>query len=107
MVRNTTSGCRDPGCGIRRFPGHLRPECAPGARAVSAPAVTGADVRRAWHHDVVTVPTDSAAMVGRDDDLAELRRAFRRASDGVPSAVLIEGEAGIGKTRLLREIQAE
>lgn len=46
-------------------------------------------------------------MVGRDDDLAELRRAFRRASDGVPSAVLIEGEAGIGKTRLLREIQAE
>lgn len=74
---------------------------------MNALAVTGADVRGAWHHEVVTVPTDSAVMVGRDDDLAELRRAFVRASNGVPSAVLIEGEAGIGKTRLLREIQAE
>lgn len=46
-------------------------------------------------------------MVGRDDDLAELRRAFDRAAGGEPSAVLIEGEAGIGKTRLLREFQAE
>ena len=46
-------------------------------------------------------------MVGRDGDLAELRRAFDRADGGEPSAVLIEGEAGIGKTRLLREFQAE
>ncbi|MDQ0643902.1 ATP-binding protein [Microbacterium murale] len=51
----------------------------------------------------MTVPTDSTAMVGRDADLAELRRAFDRAAGGEPSAVLIEGEAGIGKTRLLRE----
>lgn len=46
-------------------------------------------------------------MVGRDHDLGQLRRAFDRASAGVPSAVLIEGEAGIGKTRLLREIQSD
>ena len=46
-------------------------------------------------------------MVGRDADLAGLRRAFDRASGGEPSAVLIEGEAGIGKSRLLREFQAE
>lgn len=46
-------------------------------------------------------------MVGRDHDLDELRRAFDRAADGLPSAVLIEGEAGIGKSRLLREICAE
>lgn len=45
-------------------------------------------------------------MVGRDGDLAELRRAFDRAFGSEPSAVLIEGEAGIGKTRLLREFQA-
>jgi len=68
-----------------------------------ATAIAAPDVRRAWHHDVVTVPTDSTAMVGRDADLDELRRAFERASGGEPSAVLIEGEAGIGKTRLLRE----
>jgi len=46
-------------------------------------------------------------MVGRDADLAELRRAFERASGGVPSAMLIEGEAGIGKSRLLGEFQGE
>ncbi len=46
-------------------------------------------------------------MVGRDADLAELRRVFERACEGMPSAALIEGEAGIGKTRLLREIQTE
>ncbi|WP_147040788.1 helix-turn-helix transcriptional regulator [Microbacterium aerolatum] len=55
----------------------------------------------------MTVPTISADMVGRDADLAGLRRAFDRASGGEPSAVLIEGEAGIGKSRLLREFQAE
>ncbi|WP_194421317.1 helix-turn-helix transcriptional regulator [Microbacterium abyssi] len=55
----------------------------------------------------MTVPTISTDMVGRDDDLAELRRAFDRAAGGEPSAVLIEGEAGIGKSRLLREFQGE
>lgn len=69
--------------------------------------IVGADVGAAWHHEVVTVPTDSTVMVGRDADLAELRRAFDRAVGGEPSAVLIEGEAGIGKTRLLREFLAE
>jgi predicted ATPase len=56
---------------------------------------------------VVTVPTISTAMVGRDADLAELRHAFDRAAGGEPSAVLVEGEAGIGKTRLVREFQGE
>ncbi len=70
-------------------------------------ASVGPDVRGAWHHEVVTVPTNSSMMVGRDEDLAVLRRAFDRASGAEPSAVLIEGEAGIGKTRLLREFRAE
>lgn len=69
--------------------------------------ITGPDVGAAWHHEVVTVPTDSTAMVGRDADLDELRRAFDRAAGGEPSAVLVEGEAGIGKTRLLREFLTE
>lgn len=69
--------------------------------------ITDPDVGHAWHHEMVTVPTNSAAMVGRDADLAELRHAFDRAAGGEPSAVLIEGEAGIGKTRLLREFHGE
>lgn len=66
-------------------------------------AIAGPDVGGAWHHEVVTIPADGTTMVGRDGDLAGLRRAFDRAAGGEPSAVLIEGEAGIGKTRLLRE----
>lgn len=53
----------------------------------------------------MTVPTISTSLVGRDADLAELVRAFDRSVGGEPSAVLVEGEAGIGKTRLLREFQ--
>ncbi|WP_404437062.1 AAA family ATPase [Microbacterium aerolatum] len=55
----------------------------------------------------MTVPTMNTAMVGRDEDLAELRRVFDRAAGGETSAVLIEGEAGIGKTRLLREFHGQ
>lgn len=79
----------------------------PLALSALAAGIIGPDVPGAWHHEMVTVPTDSTTMVGRDADLAELRRAFDRASGGQPSAVLIEGEAGIGKTRLLREFQGE
>lgn len=45
-------------------------------------------------------------MVGREDDLTELERAFERAVAGEAAAVLVEGEAGIGKSRLLRELES-
>ncbi|MCI1019794.1 AAA family ATPase [Microbacterium sp. C5A9] len=49
----------------------------------------------------------SAAMVGREAELAVVRGLFERAVDGTPAAVLVEGEAGIGKSRLLREFGDE
>ncbi len=51
-------------------------------------------------------PSSAARMVGRDDELARLQAAFARASAGEPSAVVVAGEAGIGKSRLLREFAA-
>lgn len=75
--------------------------------ASTATGITVHGVEDAWHHDVVTVPTDSAAMVGRDDDLAVLRAALERACAGEPGTVLVCGEAGIGKSRLIGEFQAE
>ncbi|GAA3758462.1 LuxR family transcriptional regulator [Microbacterium kribbense] len=51
-------------------------------------------------------PTSAVRMVGRDDELARLDAAFERASAGEPSAVVVAGEAGIGKSRLLREFAA-
>lgn len=39
-------------------------------------------------------------FVGRDAEMAELWRRYRAAKQGEPGAVVIYGEAGIGKTRL-------
>src|SRR5205823_13191327 len=43
------------------------------------------------------------AMVGRAGQLAELESALGRVRDGTPTTVLVGGEAGIGKTRLVSE----
>ena len=40
-------------------------------------------------------------VVGRTNDLAELRAAFERARAGAPQIVFVSGEAGIGKTTLI------
>ena len=43
-------------------------------------------------------------MVGRDDVLAVLETALERAADGNPRLALVAGDAGVGKTRLAREL---
>jgi class 3 adenylate cyclase/tetratricopeptide (TPR) repeat protein len=47
---------------------------------------------------------DRTGFVGRAEELARLRRSMRTAADGRARAVLITGEAGAGKTRLLEEL---
>ncbi|HEY6743043.1 MAG TPA: AAA family ATPase [Lapillicoccus sp.] len=47
-----------------------------------------------------------AALVGRDETLGVLRAAVRRASGGQPSVLLVTGETGVGKTRMVRELVA-
>jgi DNA-binding CsgD family transcriptional regulator len=46
-------------------------------------------------------------MIGRGRELRHLRDVLRETLDGIPRAVVVAGEAGIGKTRLLTEFQAE
>ncbi|WP_405582907.1 helix-turn-helix transcriptional regulator [Streptomyces sp. NBC_01190] len=48
----------------------------------------------------------SPAFVGRSADLAVLRAALDRSAAGEPQKVLVSGEAGVGKTRLLEEFVA-
>jgi DNA-binding SARP family transcriptional activator len=49
----------------------------------------------------------SAPLVGRETQLRRLTAAMSHAQVGHGSAVLISGEAGIGKTRLVEELAAE
>jgi DNA-binding CsgD family transcriptional regulator len=48
----------------------------------------------------------SPVFIGRQDELATLGGVLERAREGEPAFVLIGGEAGVGKTRLARELTA-
>ncbi len=50
----------------------------------------------------IRIPRETA-LYGRDDDLAKLQSLYEKARDGDGQVLLIEGEAGIGKTRLVDE----
>jgi len=66
---------------------------APGRR----PPVTEAPLRR------LRVRRE-AALRGRDPDLASLHGLYREAAEGNGRVMLVHGEAGIGKTRLVDEL---
>ncbi|HET6585526.1 MAG TPA: AAA family ATPase [Nannocystaceae bacterium] len=53
------------------------------------------DVARGW--------LQSAALVGRDDELAQIRVEIESATRGSGGALALEGPSGLGKSRLLRE----
>jgi len=48
----------------------------------------------------------SPVLVGRDAEVAALRESWAQVRGGAPATVLIGGEAGIGKTRLVRQFAA-
>jgi DNA-binding CsgD family transcriptional regulator/tetratricopeptide (TPR) repeat protein len=48
----------------------------------------------------------SPTLVGRLEELQALEAAEGRAADGEPAVVLVGGEAGVGKTRLVAELTA-
>jgi DNA-binding SARP family transcriptional activator len=55
---------------------------------------------------VLTVPSDSP-LIGRDHETARLRAAFAEAVNGQGRVVVIVGEAGVGKTRMVAELAVE
>ncbi len=54
---------------------------------------------------VVSGRLTSRHFVGRRTELAELELAFRDAADGHPGLVLLGGDSGVGKTRLVLELE--
>ncbi len=69
-------------------------------RPVRLYRVTGANVSRRKPVGELT------PFVGREDEVALLTRRFERARDGEGQLVLVMGEPGIGKSRLLEEFRA-
>ncbi|UGQ14180.1 AAA family ATPase [Yinghuangia sp. ASG 101] len=55
----------------------------------------------------MSTPAASPVFVGRLPELSRLADALRDADAGTPAVVLIGGEAGVGKTRLLQEFFAQ
>jgi DNA-binding SARP family transcriptional activator len=53
------------------------------------------------------LPSFPPALAGRDAEIRLLREAWARAAAGDPSLVVITGEAGIGKTALAAQLEAE
>ena len=54
----------------------------------------------------MTATLTSPLFVGRTEELARLAAAGDRAAGGTPTVVLVGGEAGVGKTRLVGEVLA-
>src|SRR4051794_5552391 len=52
----------------------------------------------------VATRVSSAASIGRAEPLSRVEAALARAAAGASAAVVVGGEAGVGKTRLIREV---
>ncbi|MBW2269497.1 MAG: protein kinase [Deltaproteobacteria bacterium] len=76
-----------------------------------APETRGASSSRDRASESGAVPElgryrDEAAIVGRDREIAAFDRAIARALQGESHLILVPGESGIGKSRLLRELRS-
>ena len=54
----------------------------------------------------VTVLPRTSSLVGREDELTRVLSHLREALSGDGGLILVEGEAGVGKTRLLGEVRS-
>jgi DNA-binding SARP family transcriptional activator len=100
----------DPGPQLRRLEADIlsqadRLDIAPIAVEASSP---GSGVALVAPPGMTRTPrqADAAAIVGRGEELRQLDNAFERAAHGTGGVVFIQGEPGIGKTRLVTEFAA-
>jgi predicted ATPase len=56
--------------------------------------------------DAVLHRVSSPTFVGRAEELAALDGALGRAAAGVPAFTFVAGESGVGKSRLVAELEA-
>lgn len=101
---HAAAALRDERMSPRRKPRRDLP--APGSGRRSAVGEPGAS--DAWALPAAGfAPARDTMLVGRGDELDVLRSALDNASRGQGSCVLVSGAAGMGKSRLMREVMAE
>ena len=72
---------------------------------VAPRTVTDRTAGRSGDTSVMRARLSSTHFVGRVGELSELEASLREAADRRPALVLLGGESGIGKTRLVREFE--
>src|SRR4051795_9978650 len=92
----------DPRPPPRCFP---HPRAAWAARFPRRPLVTSREAPREATMDAVLHRVSSPTFVGRADELAALDGALDRAATGVPAFTFVAGESGVGKSRLVAELE--
>ncbi|MBX9399285.1 ATP-binding protein [Streptomyces sp. TRM72054] len=89
--------------GMRGEPGRARGDgTAPDELAAGGPGIgvaPGFDLPSGWSGW-------GGWFVGRESELAALKRCGQRTAQGVPWLAVVEGEAGIGKSALIRHVLA-
>ena len=94
---------------LRDPAGEGRPPPPPHAGAPAVPAAAPGRGVSPWMRGSgmiggVAGRVSSPVLVGRDAEVAQLRAALERAAAGQPAIVVVAGEAGVGKTRLVAEL---
>jgi len=91
-----------------RLDGELGLEPTAETRALESAILRQEDIRSLLPRPIRRALADagerSVRLLGRTSELDELERGVRRALDGSCALLMIEGEAGLGKTRLLDEL---
>jgi DNA-binding SARP family transcriptional activator/class 3 adenylate cyclase len=90
--------------------GGFGPRAAPGvvaAPAVAGPAPAGGGRRRRRRSVLVGSGRGSPPFVGRESEQADLEELWRVTGMGIPRVVVVSGEPGIGKTRLVERFLAD
>lgn len=82
----------------------VSPPPTPGAEATEAPARDW--LARSGDTSLMRSRLTSNHFVGRVSELAELQLAVREASAGRPALVLLGGDSGVGKTRVVSELES-
>lgn len=85
---------------------NARPKARGDGAGAHAPAPLGAHAPTPLSGHGLPTAASSPELVGRQQELSILRAALEDARNGVPSIMLAIGEAGVGKSRLIRELEA-